>query len=58
MGAATMSSLVILFAYLLVYARLEGFTLTSLDQYVVNIMKHANAVAIFFWEAIPYYFQP
>lgn len=54
MSAATMSSLVILFAYLLEFARLEGFTLTSLDQYVVKIMKLANAVAIFFGEAMPY----
>ena len=57
MGAATMSSLVILFAYLLEFARLEGFILSSLDQYVVNIIHPANAVAIYLGAAMPYLFS-
>jgi K(+)-stimulated pyrophosphate-energized sodium pump len=57
MGAATMSSLVILFAYLLEVARLEGVQLTSLDQFMVNLVDPENAVALFFGVAMPYLFS-
>ena len=49
-----MSSLVILFVYLLEFASLKGFTITKLDQFIVKILKPANALAIFFRAAITY----
>ncbi len=51
MGAATMSDLVILFAYMLEFARPEGFTLINLDQYGINLLKHAKEVGIFFFSS-------
>jgi len=57
MGAATMSSLVILFAYLLEYARLEGIQLVDIDQFVVNLIRPENAVALFFGAVMPYLFS-
>lgn len=56
LGAATMSDLVILFAYMLEFARPEGFTLINLDQYVINLLKPAKEVG-FFLAAMPYFFS-
>ncbi len=57
MGAATMSSLVILFAYLLEVARLKGVQLTSLNQFTVNLANPGTAVALFLGVAMPYLFS-
>jgi len=57
MGAATMSSMVILFAYLLEYARLTGVEFNSLDDILINLIVPVNAVAIFFGAAMPYLFS-
>lgn len=57
LGAATMSDLAILFAYTLEFARPEGFTLINLDQYVINLLKPAKEVGIFFLAAMPYLFS-
>ncbi|MGB2962591.1 MAG: sodium/proton-translocating pyrophosphatase [Anaerolineales bacterium] len=57
MGAATMSSLVILFAYLLEYARLTGIAFHDLNDIIVNLIIPANAVAIFFGAAMPFLFS-
>jgi K(+)-stimulated pyrophosphate-energized sodium pump len=57
MGAATMSSMVILFAYLLEYARLSGISFDSLDDILINLIVPVNAVAIFFGAAMPYLFS-
>ena len=57
MGAATMSSMVILFAYLLEYARLSGIEFNKLNDILVNLIVPANAVAIFFGAAMPYLFS-
>jgi Na+/H+-translocating membrane pyrophosphatase len=42
---------------MLEFALLEGFTFTNTDQYVVNLLKPANAVGIFFGAAMPYLFS-
>jgi len=57
MGAATMSSLVILFAYLLEYARLSNIDFQNLNDILVNLIIPANAVAIFFGAAMPFLFS-
>jgi len=57
MGAATMSSLVILFAYLLEYTRIQGIELQNIDQLLVNLVRPENAIALFFGVVMPYLFS-
>lgn len=57
MAAATMSSLVILFAYLLEVTRLQGIEVTDFDSFMVNLMDPTSAVAMFLGIVMPYLFS-
>jgi len=57
MSAATMGSMVILFAYLVEVARLQGIHLTSIDDFMVNLTNPLNVTGLFFGIAMPYLFS-
>jgi K(+)-stimulated pyrophosphate-energized sodium pump len=57
MSAATMGSMVILFAYLFEIARLRGIQLTNLNDFWVNLTNPANICGLFFGIAMPYLFS-
>ena len=57
MSAATMGSLVILFAYLFEAARLQDIELTNLNDFWVNLTHPANICGLFFGIATPYLFS-
>jgi K(+)-stimulated pyrophosphate-energized sodium pump len=57
MSAATMGSMVILFAYLVEVARLKGIHLTSIDDFMVNLINPLNVAGLFFGIAMPYLFS-
>ncbi|MEE8390447.1 MAG: sodium/proton-translocating pyrophosphatase, partial [Anaerolineae bacterium] len=57
MNAATMGSMVILFAYLFEIARLQGIRLTNLNDFWVNLANPANISGLFFGIAMPYLFS-
>ena len=57
MGAATMGSMVILFAYLFEVTRLTGIELNDIDDLLVNLVNPATVTALFFGIAMPYLFS-
>jgi len=57
MSAATMGSMVILFAYLFEVGRLQGIQLTNLNDFWVNLTHPANICGLFFGVAMPYLFS-
>ncbi|MGD2105575.1 MAG: sodium-translocating pyrophosphatase [Anaerolineae bacterium] len=57
MGAATMGSMVILFAYLFEVARLRGIELTSINDFLVNLVNPASVTGLFVGVAMPYLFS-
>jgi K(+)-stimulated pyrophosphate-energized sodium pump len=57
MGAATMGSMVILFAYLFEVARLRGIELTSINDFLVNLVNPASVTGLFIGVAMPYLFS-
>jgi K(+)-stimulated pyrophosphate-energized sodium pump len=57
MSAATMGSMVILFAYLFEVARLQGIHLTGLNDFFVNLTNPSNVTGLFFGIAMPYLFS-
>lgn len=57
MGAATMGSMVILFAYLFELARIQGFHVTSINDFLVNLVNPASVTALFVGVAMPYLFS-
>ncbi|MGD2145867.1 MAG: sodium-translocating pyrophosphatase [Anaerolineae bacterium] len=57
MGAATMGSMVILFAYLFEVSRLRGIELTSIDVFLVNLVNPASVAGLFIGVAMPYLFS-
>ncbi len=57
MGAATMGSMVILFAYLFEVARLQGIQLTSINDFLVNLVNPACVTGVFCGVAMPYLFS-
>ncbi len=57
MSAATMGSVVILFAYLFEIARLRGIQLTNLNDFWVNVTNPANICGLFIGIAMPYLFS-
>jgi K(+)-stimulated pyrophosphate-energized sodium pump len=57
MSAATMGSLVILFAYLFEIARLQGIQLSNLNDFWVNLTSPVNICGLFFGIAMPYLFS-
>ncbi|MBS1250029.1 MAG: putative K(+)-stimulated pyrophosphate-energized sodium pump [Chloroflexi bacterium] len=57
MSAATMGSMVILFAYLFEVARLRGLELTSIDDFMVNLVNPPNVAGLFAGVAMPYLFS-
>ncbi len=57
MGAATMGSMVILFAYLFEVARLQNIELTSIGDFMVNLVNPATVTGLFFGVAMPYLFS-
>jgi K(+)-stimulated pyrophosphate-energized sodium pump len=57
MSAATMGSMVILFAYLFEVARLRGIKLTSIDVFLVNVVNPPNVAGLFAGVAMPYLFS-
>jgi K(+)-stimulated pyrophosphate-energized sodium pump len=57
MSAATMGSLIILFAYLFEVARLQNIHLTNLNDFWVNLTHPANICGLFFGIATPYLFS-
>ncbi len=57
MGAATMGSMVILFAYLFEVARLQGIELTGIDTFLVNLVNPASVAALFIGVVMPYLFS-
>jgi K(+)-stimulated pyrophosphate-energized sodium pump len=57
MSAATMGSMVILFAYLFELARLRGIELTGIDDFMVNLVNPPNVAALFAGVAMPYLFS-
>lgn len=57
MGAATMGSLVILFAYLFEVSRLRGIQLTSINDFLVNLVNPASVTGLFIGVAMPYLFS-
>jgi K(+)-stimulated pyrophosphate-energized sodium pump len=56
MSAATMGSMVILFAYLFEIARHRGIQLTNLNDFWVNLTNPANIAGLFIGIAMPYLF--
>jgi K(+)-stimulated pyrophosphate-energized sodium pump len=57
MSAATMGSMVILFAYLFEVARLRGVELTGIDDFMVNLVNPSNVAGLFAGVAMPYLFS-
>ena len=57
MSAATMGSMVILFAYLFEVARLQGIHLTNINDFFVNLTNPSNVTGLFFGIAMPYLFS-
>jgi K(+)-stimulated pyrophosphate-energized sodium pump len=57
MGAATMGSMVILFAYLFEVARLRGIEVTSINDFFVNLVNPASVTGLFIGVAMPYLFS-
>jgi len=57
MSAATMGSMVILFAYLFEVARLRGLELTGIDDFMVNLVNPPNVAGLFAGVAMPYLFS-
>ncbi len=57
MGAATMGSIVILFAYLFELARLQGLQVTNINDLMVNMVNPASVTALFCGVAMPYLFS-
>lgn len=57
MGAATMGSMVILFAYLFEVSRLRGIELTGIDDFLVNLVNPASVTGLFIGVAMPYLFS-
>jgi K(+)-stimulated pyrophosphate-energized sodium pump len=57
MGAATIGSMVILFAYLFEVARLEGIQLTSINDFFVNLVYPASVTGLFIGVVMPYLFS-
>jgi len=57
MSAATMGSMVILFAYLFEVARLRGIELTGIDDFMVNLVNPPNVAGLFAGVAMPYLFS-
>ena len=57
MSAATMGSMVILFAYLFEVARLRSIELTGIDDFMVNLVNPANVAGLFAGVAMPYLFS-
>ncbi|MFO8036366.1 MAG: sodium-translocating pyrophosphatase [Anaerolineales bacterium] len=57
MGAATMGSMVILFAYLFEVARLQGIELTGINTFLVNLVNPASVTALFIGVVMPYLFS-
>jgi K(+)-stimulated pyrophosphate-energized sodium pump len=57
MGAATMGSMVILFAYLFEVTRLQNLELTSISDFLVNLVNPASVTGLFIGVAMPYLFS-
>lgn len=57
MGAATMGSMVILFAYLFEVARLQGIELTGINDFLVNLVNPASVTGLFIGVVMPYLFS-
>jgi K(+)-stimulated pyrophosphate-energized sodium pump len=57
MSAATMGSMVILFAYLFEVARLRGIELSGIDDFMVNLVNPPNVAGLFAGVAMPYLFS-
>jgi K(+)-stimulated pyrophosphate-energized sodium pump len=57
MSAATMGSMVILFAYLFEITRLQGGEVTSVADFVVNLVNPLNVTGLFFGISMPYLFS-
>ena len=57
MNAATMGSVVILFAYLFEVARLQDIHVTSINDFFVNLVNPINITGLFFGIAMPYLFS-
>jgi K(+)-stimulated pyrophosphate-energized sodium pump len=57
MSAATMGSMVILFAYLFEVARLRGIEVTGIDDFMVNLVNPPNVAGLFAGVAMPYLFS-
>jgi K(+)-stimulated pyrophosphate-energized sodium pump len=57
MGAATMGSIVILFAYLFELTRIQGIQVTHIDDLLVNLVNPASVTALFCGVAMPYLFS-
>jgi K(+)-stimulated pyrophosphate-energized sodium pump len=57
MGAATMGSMVILFAYLFEVARLQDIELTGINTFLVNLVNPASVAALFIGVVMPYLFS-
>ncbi|RLC78454.1 MAG: sodium-translocating pyrophosphatase [Chloroflexi bacterium] len=57
MGAATMGSIVILFAYLFELTRIQGIQVTHINDLMVNLVNPASVTALFCGVAMPYLFS-
>ncbi|MEA3349420.1 MAG: sodium-translocating pyrophosphatase [Chloroflexota bacterium] len=57
MGAATMGSIVILFAYLFELTRILGIQVTNINDLMVNLVNPASVTALFCGVAMPYLFS-
>jgi K(+)-stimulated pyrophosphate-energized sodium pump len=57
MGAATMGSIVILFAYLFELTRIQGLEVTHINDLLVNLVNPASVTALFCGVAMPYLFS-
>ncbi len=57
MGAATMGSIVILFAYLFELSRIQGFEVNTINDFLVNLVNPASVTALFCGVSMPYLFS-
>ena len=57
MACALMTCMVVLFAYLLEAARLQGITITSLGDVAINLVHPINIAGIFIGATIPFFFS-
>jgi len=57
MGAATMGSIVILFAYLFELARIQNIQVTNINDFMVNLVNPASITGLFCGVAMPYLFS-